>query len=178
MKGILRLLYGKVKAEYDETLKLLNQVHDELDEARQQGDLSENSDYDAAKAKEAKTVKKLAELSDLLESKVLDGSTTPEITPGDVLEIVIYGQTKEFLDNENLSKYIESTIPRIEGRVLFGGATHQMTLTDDFVLSDTCSVGAFICGKPSGIFSIKSPGGFTNIKVSKVQDGELYARVL
>ena len=60
--------YDELKAQYRELIDVLRpQVLEELATARSQGDLSENADYDAARAEQAQVEGRIQELEKIME---------------------------------------------------------------------------------------------------------------
>lgn len=80
--------------ELEEELKYLKnekrtQIIQELQEAREQGDLSENADYDAAREEQAKLEAKIKEIEQMLENVVLikNKNGSKEVGIGSVVTI-------------------------------------------------------------------------------------------
>ena len=80
--------------ELEEELKYLKnekrtQIIQELQEARQQGDLSENADYDAAREEQAKLEARIKEIEQMLENVVLikNKNGSKEVGIGSVVTI-------------------------------------------------------------------------------------------
>ena len=78
--------------EYEDRLRLLVEnerpmVAEELKEARAQGDLSENADYDAAKNKQAEIEAQIAEIEDILSRvEIISERKTKSIRVGSTIE--------------------------------------------------------------------------------------------
>lgn len=74
----------KVKAEYDELVSVTRkEVAERLKEARALGDISENAEYDAAKAEQAELEERINKLDDMIKNaKIID-----EAGSGDTVNI-------------------------------------------------------------------------------------------
>ena len=87
------------KKEYEQRLKELIDVErpkvaEELREARAQGDLSENADYDAAKNKQAEIEAEIAEIEDILSRvELVSDAKTNVIRVGSTFEYERDGKT-------------------------------------------------------------------------------------
>lgn len=84
--------YEKLKAEYERLVhEERNQVIIELQEARAQGDLSENADYDAARDHQARVEARITEVEAMLNNVEIIESTGSNdakvVTLGSVVEI-------------------------------------------------------------------------------------------
>lgn len=94
----------KLQDEYDHLVHVVReQVKTELAEARAQGDLSENADYDAAREMQAQVEARIAELEINLQNYVLiDTTKTKDSTT------VRIGATiqLEFLDTKEVNEYM------------------------------------------------------------------------
>lgn len=76
----------------DELERRENQIHDEivaaLQEARAQGDLSENAEYDAAKEEQSKNESRINEIRHILATaKVVEGANDLEVSIGSTVEL-------------------------------------------------------------------------------------------
>ncbi|WP_029512547.1 transcription elongation factor GreA [Mycoplasmopsis iners] len=97
--------YDKYKAEYDNLILVQRPaVQAELKEARAQGDLSENAEYDAARDKQAQIEGRILELEKILDNAdvyeaVVNFQTDAEKTAG-------IGATVTYLNLEDNKKYV------------------------------------------------------------------------
>ena len=87
--------FDALVAEQDHLIHTVrNEVIVELQEARAQGDLSENADYDAARDHQARVESRIKELEAMIKNAVIVKDTESE--SGDVT--VKFGSTVKFLD--------------------------------------------------------------------------------
>ena len=79
----------KLQDEYDNLVHVVREeVKAELAEARSQGDLSENADYDAAREKQAEVEHRTRLISDVVTGQIdVRDVVIPEYTPEDDTEI-------------------------------------------------------------------------------------------
>jgi transcription elongation factor GreA len=88
------------KRELEKELKHLREVKREenikaLQEARAQGDLSENADYDSAKEEQAKINGRITEIENILKNFVIiKKDTSGLISTGSTVEVLFEGQSK------------------------------------------------------------------------------------
>jgi transcription elongation factor GreA len=88
-------------ASYEERLQFLikearAEVAEELKEARAQGDLSENADYDAAKNKQAEIEAEIAEIEDILSrAEIISERKTKAVRVGSTIEYTRDGKKHE-----------------------------------------------------------------------------------
>ena len=120
-------------------------------EARSYGDLSENSEYDAAKNEQAKLYGRIAEIEDILSHAVIiedENEATGRVGLG--CSVIV----------EDLATG-EKTTYRITGS--------QEANPMEFKLSDDSPFGRAIVGKSAGdVFSVAAPSGSYEMKVIEV----------
>ncbi len=76
------------------------QVTQEIKEAKEQGDLSENADYDAARNKQAEVEGRIAYLKNLIENaRIIEHHDTDTVSLGSKV-------TLKFLDDDNEEEYL------------------------------------------------------------------------
>lgn len=124
--------YDKLKAELKKLYELdkLNIIA--IKDAKDQGDLSENSEYDAAKAEEVKINQRIAELENQLKNAVIIDET---ILTTETVQLGLYVTILDKTYNETVTYQIVSS------------------LVDDVLLkklSDTSPIGKALLGKKVG----------------------------
>lgn len=94
--------YNEIKKEMDHLIQVERpSVIKTIQDAREQGDLSENADYDAAKQKQAEIETKIKQLENILNHcEIIEGARTnkkPEVVKiGTVVEIYDLAEKKSF----------------------------------------------------------------------------------
>ncbi len=128
-------------------------VINSISEARAQGDLSENAEYDAAKEKQAFIEGRIQELEGkLAAAQIIDPSTF------DVEGLIVFGATFEIEDLENGKK-----------------ATYQIVGDDEADLeankiSISSPIARALIGKEEGdVATFSSPGGSREVEILNVQ---------
>ncbi|MFM2033941.1 MAG: hypothetical protein RJA32_576 [Pseudomonadota bacterium] len=128
-------------------------VINSISEARAQGDLSENAEYDAAKEKQAFIEGRIQELEGkLAAAQIIDPSTL------DVEGRIVFGATVEIEDLENGKK-----------------ATYQIVGDDEADLeankiSISSPIARALIGKEEGdVATFSSPGGSREVEILNVQ---------
>jgi len=120
-----------------------------IKEARSHGDLSENSEYDAARDEQAKIEARIQELEYKLEHAVIiDNKSTDEVNVGSQVTIL-------YVDDEEEETY--SIVGSLE--------------SDPFEnkISNESPIGAAIMGKKVGdVISVLGPNGSYDVKVLKI----------
>ena len=124
--------YDKLKAELKNLYELdkLNIIA--IKDAKDQGDLSENSEYDAAKAEEVKINQRIAELENQLKNAVIIDET---VLSTEIVQLGLYVTILDKTYNETETYQIVSS------------------LVDDVLLkklSDTSPIGKALLGKKVG----------------------------
>lgn len=147
-----RLEALKEELTYLETVRE-KEVAEQIKEARSFGDLSENSEYDEAKAEQGKLYSKIAELKDLIENVELVDNVEEDlpkdsVTLGSVVDVV------DLEDNSEESFEIvgsQEANPR-EGRI-----------------SDDSPLGKGLHGHRAGdVVTIEAPAGMLQFKIISV----------
>ena len=144
--------YERIQKEL-EKMKTVDrlEVQRMIGEAKSFGDLSENSEYDAAKTKEAQLETKIIELENQLKyAKIIDESTisTSEVSVGCCVTV-----------------YDEEFEEEVEYRII--GENESDPLNGK--ISNTSPVGSALLGKKVGdIVKVATPGGQSIYKVLKI----------
>lgn len=120
-----------------------------LKEARAQGDLSENSEYDAARADQAQIEGRIKELEYKLEHcKIMDGSNKDVVSVGSTV-------TLEYVEDNECEDY------RIVGSMEANPFENK--------ISNESPLGKAIMGKKVGdVIEVSSPNGSYKVKVTKI----------
>ncbi|MBP3209780.1 MAG: transcription elongation factor GreA [Oscillospiraceae bacterium] len=149
-----RLEALKEELNYLETVRE-KEVAELIKEARSFGDLSENSEYDEAKAEQGKLYSKIAEIKDLIENAEIVDNTDADLPK----DSVTLGSIVEVVDlEENLEETYEvvgsqEANPR-EGRI-----------------SDDSPLGKGLHGHRAGdVVTIEAPAGQLQFKIVSVKN--------
>ena len=149
-----RLEARKEELNYLETVRE-KEVAELIKEARSFGDLSENSEYDEAKAEQGKLYSKIAELKDLIENAEIVDNTDADLPK----DSVTLGSIVQVVDlEENLEETYEvvgsqEANPR-EGRI-----------------SDDSPLGKGLHGHRAGdVVTIEAPAGQLQFKIVSVKN--------
>lgn len=141
---------GKAKLE-KELRELLDHIRpeviEELKAARAQGDLSENADYDAARAKQAEVEGRIKQIEDILANAQMIEETSSSV------RVVKLGSTVVLHDLSDDTEATYTLVGTLEANPMKG------------LISNVCPVGKAIIGK--------KPGDRITIKVSKPYDVEI-----
>ncbi|MBQ4300048.1 MAG: transcription elongation factor GreA [Lachnospiraceae bacterium] len=136
---------GKEKLEEElETLKVerRDEVAEKLKEARAQGDLSENAEYDAAKDEQAEIEARIEEIEQILKNAEVHDETDTDVTKAGI------GATVTILDMEFNDEYTYKIV----------GSTEASSL--DNKISNESPVGSAIIGHSEGdVVTIETPDG-------------------
>lgn len=125
------------------------QVIEAIKDARAQGDLSENADYDAARSDQAELEARIKKLEHMIENaKIIEGPRKGEIGVGSTITICYVED-----DEEEEYKIVGSTEANpFEGRI-----------------SNESPIGKAVIGKSAGdIVSVESPNGSYDVKIVSV----------
>lgn len=142
--------FEKIKAELD---KLREEdrprIIQAIKEARAQGDLSENADYDAAREEQTRTESKIKELEYMLEHAVIISETKKgEVGLGSKVTVSYIGDDDE--DEFMIVGSLEANI--LENKI-----------------SDESAMGAALSGHKVGdVVTIESPNGSYDVKIVKI----------
>lgn len=141
-------------AEIEEELAKLREedrprIIQAIKEARAQGDLSENADYDAAREEQAKTESRIKELEYMLEHATIVKETKKGVCGlGSVVTI-------EYVDDGDTDEY--KIVGSLEANIL------------ENKISDESAMGAALCGHKVGdVVTITSPNGAYDVKIVKI----------
>ncbi|MBQ9387641.1 MAG: transcription elongation factor GreA [Lachnospiraceae bacterium] len=122
-----------------------------IKEARGQGDLSENAEYDAARDEQRDIAARISELEEILNNA--------EIVPDEVNSKKISIGSKVLLHDKELDEDVEYTIV---------GSTEAKSL--DGYISGESPVGAALLGhKKNDVVKVETPGGQITYKVLKIE---------
>ncbi len=142
----------KEELNYLETVRE-KEVAEQIKEARSFGDLSENSEYDEAKAEQAKLYSKIAELKDLISNAEIVDNTEADL-PKDSVTLGSLVDVIDLEDNFEMTYEIvgsQEANPR-EGRI-----------------SDDSPVGKGLHGHRAGeTVNIEAPAGILKFKIISV----------
>lgn len=154
-KQVLLTKEGVLNLESElETLKTVerNKVAEDLKEARAQGDLSENAEYDAAKDRQAEIETRIVEIEKMLKNVTVidaDDERTDIIKPG-----------------HRVTLWDEAFEEEVE--YLIVGSTEADPLNGK--ISNESPVGAAILGKKEGdIVDVETTAGIDRYKVLKIE---------
>ena len=134
---------------------MANTVGELIKEARSFGDLSENSEYDEAKAEQGKLYSKIAELKDLIENAEIVDNTDADlpkdsVTLGSIVQVV---DLEENLEESYEVVGSQEANPR-EGRI-----------------SDDSPLGKGLHGHRAGdVVTIEAPAGQLQFKIVSVKN--------
>ena len=113
-----------LKSELDELIKVTRpEVIEELKQARSQGDLSENADYDAARDRQAQVEARIKQLETMIASAeiIKDNSNSSYVRVGSTVEI-------EILDTKSVETY--TIVGTIEADPLGGKLSNVTPLAE------------------------------------------------
>lgn len=156
----------------------------QLDEAVKMGDLSENAEYDAARATVAKIATIRNELSPVVTMQVVKSNDNISLVEeGSILHILIHSVTPTPVKPGSPEfEAAKAGPPEFEGVLMFGATLSIHELLTDCALSSDTPIGRFLLGKQPGDYSIQVPAGYANItaiKLSNKTDADaLYCRLL
>lgn len=121
-----------------------------IKEAREQGDLSENADYDAARDEQAKIETKIIELEHMLEhATIISEAKEGEVGLGSTVTVAFVD------DEEDEDQY--KIVGSLEANIL------------ENKISDESAMGSALCGHKVGdIVTIESPNGSYEVKIVKI----------
>lgn len=147
--------YDQLKEQlyYMETVRE-KEVAEQIKEARSFGDLSENSEYDEAKAEQGKLYSKIAEVKNLLENA--------EIVENEVVEkgVIGIGSRVRVLDMEDQSETDFQLVGSQEANPMQGK------------ISDDSPIGRALLGhKKNEVVTVEAPAGEMKFKVLSVENG-------
>ena len=145
--------YDQLKDElhYMETVRE-REVAEQIKEARSFGDLSENSEYDEAKAEQGKLYSKIAEVKNLLENA--------EIVEVEVVAkgVVVIGSKVRVMDMEDNSETDFQLVGSQEANPLQGK------------ISDDSPIGKALMGhKKNEVVTVEAPAGSMKFKILSVE---------
>ncbi len=145
--------YDRLRAELDDlTTRGRIEVAEKIERAREQGDLSENGDYHAAKDEQGHMEGRIRQLEALLENvEIIEKPAEGVVGPGSIVTIVYEGDSDE--DAE---------------RYLVGHIEERRDGLD--VISPTAPLGAALLGARRGdTVSFEAPNGELRVRVLAVE---------
>lgn len=121
-----------------------------IKEARAQGDLSENADYDAAREEQAKVESRIKELEYMLEHATIVADVPKGVVGLGSVVTICYVEDEDDEDEYKIVGSLEANI--LENKI-----------------SDESVMGAALCGRKVGdIVTIESPNGAYDVKIVKI----------
>lgn len=174
-KGVHYLAYSTIRQRLEDNAKELEQASMQLQEALKLGDLSENSEYDAAKDRMSRVTKERDMLAPVLAmSQVKANDSASIFEEGCVIQLKVFNMTSGPMDprSDAFARLMRETEPIFEGTLMYGGTLPIQELLTDAALSVETPIGGFLLGKQSGAYSIQVPGGFANIYAKKLKSTE------
>lgn len=101
------------------------EIAEKIKEAREQGDLSENAEYDAAKDEQRDVKARIDEITEILKNaEVVDDEDAEEVDG----EVVQFGSTVEILDMQNSKIRKYKIVGSVEANVLNGLISNESPL--------------------------------------------------
>ena len=126
------------------------EVAEKIKEAREQGDLSENAEYDAAKNEQAQIEGEIVEIEDKLAHAVI-------IKDGEKKGVVSLGSTVEFVDDETGERCCYTIVGTTEADVEAGR------------ISNESPIGMALLGRKAGDnVKVSVPAGIISITIKKI----------
>lgn len=161
MESKKHILTSKGMAALEEELQDLKvvkrkEIAQKIKEAREQGDLSENAEYDAAKDEQRSIEARIEELEKIIKNA--------EVISEDNMDhnVVNIGSTVEFLDFEYDEKLTYRIVGSTESDILNG------------LISNESPLGAALIGSEVGqVIEVESPDGFSKYQVLSITRPEL-----
>lgn len=139
------------KADLEKELKELidsrSAIADEIATARENGDLSENSEYTAAREKQGRTENRIAEIQEILDgAQIIESDGDGEVSLGDSVTVEVGGKEKTY-----------TVVGAIEADPMANRISNESPL------------GAALLGAKAGdVVKAKTPKGEKEYKVVKV----------
>lgn len=144
--------YDKLKAELRNLIDVIRpEVIEQLAYARSLGDLSENADYDAAKARQADVEQRIRQLEDILSNAtIVDDATTSA-------KVVSFGRTVKILNLSNKKEYTYKIV-----------GTHETNPTEG-TISNVSPLGeAIMGGRVNDKVTVKAPKPY-QVQILKIE---------
>ena len=168
--GVHFMALDKARGRLAETEEEYKRASHQLDEAIKMGDLSENAEYDAAKASVAKIAKERDELLPVVAMPVVKSNDNISIIEeGSVVRVTIYSITPSPVKPGTAAfNQLKEGKPAFDGLLMYGATLRVHELLVDKALSAETPIGKFLLGKQPGEYSVAVPAGFANISVEKL----------
>ena len=137
----------KLQDEYDNLVHVVREeVKAELAEARSQGDLSENADYDAARAEQAQVEGRIQELEKIMENvHIIEKGETDKVSLGTTVKI-------KYVDDDEIEEY------RIVG-------SKEADPSNNKISNESPIAKAIMNGKVGEIKKVASPNGEYEVEI-------------
>ena len=140
----------KLKKELEERLSVLRpEIAARIKEAKEQGDLSENAEYDAAKESQALNEGRIEEIKDILEKAVI-------ITTGNTSGVVSVGSTV-VIESKNGTQTFS----------IVGAA--ESDPAKGFISNESPLGSSFLGHKKGDSIEVKTPKGMSEYKILEVR---------
>lgn len=142
----------KLKEELDYLITVKRkQISEALKEAREQGDLSENSEYDEAREEQGKVESRIAELTDLIsKATVIDEAAIHS-------DIVSVGHTVRVFNKTRNKEFVYSLVGSTEANAMIGK------------ISDQSPIGEALIGEKVGaIVKVTTPAGLMELEILEI----------
>ena len=138
---------ANLQKEYDNLVHVEREkVKAELAEARSQGDLSENADYDAARAEQAQVEGRIQELEKIMENvHIIEKGETDKVSLGTTVKI-------KYVDDDEIEEY------RIVG-------SKEADPSNNKISNESPIAKAIMNGKVGEIKKVASPNGEYEVEI-------------
>lgn len=144
--SISRLQLNKYKRRLDKILDMIPELEEELQIARSHGDLSENAEYDSAKAALSEALMEKSELENLIKEDVVEYDRSSIITLGSLIKL--------------------TTFDELDPLILLVSDTGSIPIEP--VLNTNSDLGRLILGNTSNTYTV----GRSTFYVEKIKDPE------
>lgn len=154
MEYLSKERYNEIVAELNNLTDVVYpRIKDELSEARAQGDLSENAEYQAARRAQAKTISRIRFLQKVLQySRIIDTKALPK-------DQVCLLSKVEFTNLASGDKMTYAIV-----------SPHEMNL-QAHKISCKSPIGAALMGKKTGdIVDVPAPSGTFQIRIDRISE--------
>lgn len=178
-------LHYMLRARVDEQMETMpdkiDQQRKQVNEARADGDLRENSPYDAAREKLQKLYKERDALQSLQELPLVKNNDMKgKFQEGCVIRLTVFSQGDSLSDDQlkELADKVDrgEEVPFLtDGILLFGGSSLMFDLVHDYSLDEKTPIGRWLLTHEPGAYSIQvgQQGRYVNFKASHVNSETL-----